>query len=120
MKSPIRKIKHILAFLLVMLASNFLSAQLVRSQGQDGNLNPDGKGGVIHAPRPADAIEASGPTGQAVHLGNGINYNAGPVMRANPVPIYVIWYGNWNGTGSNTARTRSLIENLQCGCVRLS
>jgi hypothetical protein len=95
-----------------MLASNFLSAQLVRSQGQDGSLIPDGKGGAIHAARPADAVESSGPTGQAVHLGNGINYNGGPVMSANPVPIYLIWYGNWNGTGSNTARTRSLIEHF--------
>ena len=26
------------------------------------------------------------------------------------VNAYIIWYGNWNGTGSNTAATRSLIE----------
>ena len=112
MKSPIGNSKYMLAFFLVMLAPNFLSAQLVRNQEQDGNLRPDGKGGVIHAARPADAIEESGPTGQAVHLGNGINYNVGPVMRANPVPIYLIWYGNWNGTGSNTARTKTLIEHF--------
>src|SRR5579859_4125062 len=112
MKSPIGKMKYIFACLSVMLASNVLSAQLVRNQGQDGNLRPDGKGGVIQGLEPADGIEASGPTGQAVHLGNGINYNGGPVMRANPVPIYLIWYGNWSGTGSNTARTVTLIEHF--------
>src|SRR6185369_14552430 len=25
---------------------------------------------------------------------------------------YIIWYGNWNGTGSNTAVTQTLIQNL--------
>ena len=44
--------------------------------------------------------------------GNGINYHNGPVMRGNPVNTYVIWYGNWSSTGSNTAATRSLIEHF--------
>ena len=42
--------------------------------------------------------------------GNGINYHGGPVLQGNPVPIYVIWYGNWNGTGSNTQATVNLID----------
>lgn len=112
MKSSIANSKYVLVFFFVILATNFLFAQLVRNQEQDGTLRPDGKGGVIHEPQPADAIDASGPIGQAVNLGNGINYNGGPVMRANPVPIYLIWYGNWNSTGSNTAATRSLIEHF--------
>jgi hypothetical protein len=33
-------------------------------------------------------------------------------MKGNPVHTYVIWYGNWAGTGSNTAATRSLIEHF--------
>ncbi|HET7872475.1 MAG TPA: hypothetical protein VFL42_08180, partial [Terriglobales bacterium] len=49
------------------------------------------------------------PNGQTVVTGNGINYNGGPVLKGNPVPIYVIWYGNWNGTGSNTQTTVNLI-----------
>ena len=26
--------------------------------------------------------------------------------------VYIIWYGNWNGTGSNTAATRGVIEHF--------
>ena len=44
--------------------------------------------------------------GEAVVTGNGINYHGGPVLKGNPVPIYLIFYGNWNGTGSNTASQR--------------
>ena len=33
-------------------------------------------------------------------------------MKSNPVPIYLIFYGNWNGTGSNTAASVSLIEHF--------
>jgi hypothetical protein len=33
-------------------------------------------------------------------------------MSANPVNVYVIWYGNWNGTGSNTPATQSLVEDF--------
>jgi hypothetical protein len=60
--------------------------------------------GFDHGVRPA------APTGNSVTTGNGINYNGGPVLKGNPVPIYVIWYGNWNGTGSNTQATVSLID----------
>ena len=33
-------------------------------------------------------------------------------MKGNPVNAYIIWYGNWNSTGSNTAATSSLIEHF--------
>ena len=52
------------------------------------------------------------PIGEAVVTGNGINYHGGMVMKGNPVPFYLIWYGNWNGTGSNTAATISLVEHF--------
>jgi len=55
-------------------------------------------------------MERAKPTGPTVVTGNGINYHGGPVLQGNPVPIYVIWYGNWNGTGSNTQATVSLID----------
>ena len=58
------------------------------------------------------AAASPGPIGQAVVTGNGINYHNGPVMKGNPVHAYIIWYGNWNSTGSNTAATRSLIEHF--------
>jgi hypothetical protein len=94
-----------LAFLFVILAANFLMAQNVR-EGAGGKQFPDGK----HQGVPAPAPEA-GPTGQTVVTGNGINYNGGPVMKGT-VNAYVIWYGNWNGTGSNTAATKSAIEHF--------
>lgn len=59
---------------------------------------------------PEEAKDQDGASGQAVVTGNGINYNGGPVLKGNPVPFYVIWYGNWNGTGSNTQATVSLVE----------
>jgi hypothetical protein len=47
-----------------------------------------------------------------VVTGNGINYHGGPVLKANPVKYYLIWYGNWASTGSNTAATVSLVEHF--------
>lgn len=52
------------------------------------------------------------PTGQAVVTGNGINYSGGPVLKGNPVSFYLIWYGNWNGTSSNTQATVGLVEHF--------
>ncbi len=66
---------------------------------------PTGDGSAVSVPD-----DGAKPTGPAVVTGNGINYNGGPVLKGNPVPIYVIWYGNWNGTGSNTQATVSLID----------
>jgi hypothetical protein len=84
-----------------------LFGQAVReTPEQNGQmLVPDGSGRSILVPdnRPK-------PTGDAVVTGNGINYNGGPVLKGNPVPIYLIWYGNWNGAGSNTTATVNLVE----------
>jgi hypothetical protein len=110
------KLRFVPVLLFLISTANLLAAQVVLNHGQGGNLRPDGKGGVIEEANPASATQQAGPTGQAVHLGNGINYNGGPVMKGNPAPIYLIWYGNWNSTGSNTAATRSLVE-LFVGCL---
>lgn len=100
MKLPLGKI--FLVSLFVILAVNFLAAQKPIQPADDGIMRaPDGAGGVI---------EQAKPTGDAVVSGNGINYNGGPVLKGNPVPIYLIFYGNWNGTGSNTMATVSGIE----------
>src|SRR6478609_2640624 len=104
MKAPLGKFRYALALLFVLLAANFLMAQKVR----EGSA-PDGMKNVPNGDGTAAAV-AAGPTGQAVVTGNGINYNGGPVFKGNPVPIYIIWYGNWNGTGSNTQATINLIE----------
>jgi hypothetical protein len=100
MTTSLGKIKSALVFLFVLLAANFLAAQALRP-GAGSDKSPDG-----HVPGQA-------PTRQpAVVQGNGINYHNGPVLKGNPVPIYIIWYGNWtNGPkASDSAVTVSLIE----------
>jgi hypothetical protein len=95
----------------MMLAASFMMAQtpLPGSQGVLGErikMFPTGDGHAIAGPDDGEAK----PTGQAVVTGNGINYNGGPVLKGNPVPIYLIWYGNWNGSGSNTMATVGIVE----------
>ena len=108
MTSPLGKIRYALAFLFVFLAASFLMAQKVRegSAIEGHKLVPNGDGSTTLVPDTGAA-----PTGNAVVTGNGINYNGGPVMKGTP-NVYVIWYGNWNGTGSNTAATKSAIEHF--------
>jgi hypothetical protein len=100
-----RKISFTSVLLFVVLAVNFMAAQKVR-ENNGSQAFPDGKHGAQNVPAPE-----AGPTGQAVVTGNGINYNGGPVMKGTP-NVYVIWYGNWNSTGSNTAATKTAIEHL--------
>jgi len=102
-----RGYRFLSAFLFVMLAANFLMAQKVRegSVPEGQKMVPAGDGSVIAVP-----VDPAGSVGKTVVTGNGINYNGGPVLKSSPVPIYLIWYGNWSGTGSNTAATVSLVE----------
>ena len=104
------KVRIALVFLFVILAVNFMAAQKVREGAPDvEDRAPDGKGsGDSQVTLPAQAK----PTGGQVVQGNGINYHGGPVLQGNPVPIHIIWYGNWtNGTRpSDSAVTVSLIE----------
>src|SRR6266704_1286383 len=113
MSSPLGKMRYALAFLFVILAVNFLAAQVVRHDNQSGTARPDGKGGVVveNQTEAATGEIQLGPIGDAVATGNGINYHDGPVMKGT-VNIYLIWYGNWASTGSNTAATRSLVEHF--------
>jgi hypothetical protein len=109
MTFPLGRARYALAFLLVILAANFLLAQKVREEQQappGQKMVPTGDGHAVAVPDD----DGSKPTGQTVVTGNGINYNGGPVLKGNPVPLYIIWYGNWSGTGSNTAATVSLVE----------
>jgi phosphate-induced protein 1 len=85
MKSSKAKIKFASVVLFVMLAVNFLAAQAVRP-GVDGDDSPS-----VHGTNAAPVKQP------AVVQGNGINYHNGPVLKGSPVPIYIIWYGNWNG-----------------------
>src|SRR5215831_16179183 len=108
MKNPM---KYTLVLLFVLLAANFLMAQRV----QEGKA-PDGMKMIPNGDGSASAVvdNAARPTGGAVVTGNGINYNGGPVLKGNPVPIYIIWYGNWsNGPKpSDSATTVHLIDTL--------
>jgi phosphate-induced protein 1 len=107
MKLPQGTIRFASVFLFLVLAMNFMSAQKPLTR-PDGDSVPDGK----HGQSGQFAQPVQGPTGQAVVTGNGISYHGGPVLKGNPVPIYLIFYGNWNGSGSNTAASVSLIEHF--------
>jgi hypothetical protein len=114
MKLPQGKTRLTLAFLFVVLAVNFATAQRVMQQHVDnpGQTEDPVPESHSHFGNPDQTLPAiPGPIGQAVVTGNGINYHGGPVMKNTP-NVYVIWYGNWNSTGSNTAATRSLIEHF--------
>jgi len=100
------------AVLFAILTVSFMVAQ-IPMQRPDRSDDGEDQAPTGHAmDSPQLTMRDVGPVGQAVVTGNGINYHGGPVLKANPVPLYVIWYGNWNGTGSNTAATRSLVEHF--------
>jgi len=101
-------------FLFVILAASLLVAQEPLKQHVDnpGQTPMDQKATGHNLEAVPEMIEQANPTGQAVVTGNGINYHGGPVLKGNPVPFYVIWYGNWNGTGSNTQATVGLVEHF--------
>src|SRR5262245_44039984 len=99
------KVRLATAILFAILTVNFVIAQDVLKRGGDDRR---ANGHVVDTPE--ETMPEARPSGQAVVTGNGINYHGGPVLKGNPVPIYLIWYGNWNGTGSNTAATVSLVE----------
>lgn len=112
MISPFGKAKYLLALLLVILAANFLIAQdLLKQHVDNPGQTPMDQRATGHNPEAIpELIERAKPTGPQVVTGNGINYHGGPVLHGNPVPIYLIWYGNWNGTGSNTQATVNIVE----------
>jgi len=107
MKLPQRMIRFLSVCLFVILTVNFMAAQKPLTRA-DGDAVPNG----MHTDSGQVAPPVLGPVGQAVVTGNGINYHGGPVMKGNPVNAYIVWYGNWNSTGSNTAATKSLIEHF--------
>src|SRR5215471_12007539 len=105
MKTFSGKTKYALVFLFLILAVNFLMAQKLRPGAGDDERASG------HNPEAArETMPQATPSGPAVVQGNGINYHGGPVLKGNPVPIYVIWYGNWNSTGSDTQTTVNLID----------
>ena len=110
------KMKYLLALLSLILTACLLPAQELLKQHVDNPgqtaMDQAPSGHVPGVPPQSMAAVEPGPIGQAVVTGNGINYHGGPVLKGNPVKFYVIWYGNWSGTGSNTAATVSLVEHF--------
>jgi hypothetical protein len=90
-----------MVLLLVALLAAYAGAQASKNAN---HMVPNGKGWAVE--------NSNAPSGGAVVTGNGINYNGGPVMKGNPVNVYFIWYGNWAGSGSNTAATVSQLQAL--------
>src|SRR5215469_2961808 len=111
MISSYGKTKYVFAFLFVILAANFLIAQDLLKQHVDnpGQTAMDQRATGHNPEAVPEQIERAKP-GPTVVTGNGINYHGGPVLQGNPVPIYLIWYGNWNGSGSNTQATVNIVE----------
>ena len=109
MTAPLYKFRSLFAVLFVLLAVNFLTAQTVR---HPSHLTPSGKGWATETEIGPDEEQA--PTRDAVVSSNGISYHGGPVMKASPVPIYFIWYGNWtNGPhASDSQTTINLLNSL--------
>src|SRR5215469_8959739 len=117
MKLPQGKIRFAFVFLFVILAANFLTAQALKQHVDNPGQTPmdpvpDDVNHTHTGSRTQFLPAISGQIGEAVVTGNGINYHGGPVLKGNPVPIYLIFYGNWAGTGSNTAASVSLIEHF--------
>jgi len=106
MKLPQGTIKVVSLCFFLILAMNFMAAQKPLTN-PDGDLVPNGK----HGNSGQNQAVVPGPIGESVSTGHGINYHGGPVMKGTP-NVYVIWYGNWNGTGSNTGATRTAIEHF--------
>jgi hypothetical protein len=99
---------------LLLIAMVAFATLVFAQQTRDGSdLVPTGKGWgekVDHAPAATGA-----KTNGASPCPNGICYHGGPVMgdiNSAPPNIYYIWYGNWNGTGSNTSTTKTLLQNF--------
>ncbi|HEX4606439.1 MAG TPA: hypothetical protein VH724_20740, partial [Candidatus Angelobacter sp.] len=115
MKLPQGKTRFAAVLLFAILAMNFMAAQEVLKQHVDNPgqtaMDKVPSGHVPGVLQESMEATAQGPVGQAVSTGHGINYHGGPVMKGTP-NVYVIWYGNWNGTGSNTAATRTSIEHF--------
>jgi hypothetical protein len=71
------------------------------------HLAPNGKGWGI------EAVDRSGTASPKSSTANGISYHGGRVMRASPVHVYFIWYGNWtNGPQPSDSQTTVNLLNI--------
>jgi hypothetical protein len=79
------------------------------------HLTPTGKGWGVERKVSSNAgTSASKPAST-----NGITYHGGPVMHANPVNVYFIWYGNWtNGPKPSDSQTTVNLMDAFFGATR--
>jgi hypothetical protein len=101
------------ATLLVILGCcTYLNAQTTRDAV---DLAPNGKGWGIER----KASDETGSEAKKAVTTNGITYHGGPVMRANVINVYFIWYGNWtNGPKPSDSRTTVNLLNILFGPTR--
>jgi len=74
------------------------------------HMAPNGKGWGIET----EVSEGAGTLANKPLSTNGITYHGGPVMRANSVNVYFIWYGNWTRgpKASDSQTTVNLMDAL--------
>lgn len=79
------------------------------------HLVPNGKGWGVER----KVSKGAGTAGNRPATTNGITYHGGPVMRANSVNVYFIWYGNWtSGPAASDTRTTVNLLNILFGPTR--
>jgi hypothetical protein len=79
------------------------------------DLVPNGKGWGVER----KASNGAGVTAKKAVATNGISYHGGPVMRANSVNVYFIWYGDWtNGPKASDSRTTVNLLSILFGPTR--
>lgn len=98
-----RLVRYVGVALLVLLLCGAMALAQTTKQTE---MVPSGKG--FGVPANTGASNAAKPA-RRTSCPNGICYHGGPIM-AGTVPIYIIWYGNWNAGGSNSATSQSLVE----------
>ena len=82
----------------------YLNAQTARDAV---HLAPNGKGWGVER----KASRGAGTSANQPAAANGIGYHGGPVMRANSVNVYFIWYGNWT-SGPNPSDSQTTVNLL--------
>jgi hypothetical protein len=85
----------------------YLNAQTARDAV---HLAPNGKGWGVEL----KVSKGAGTSANKPAAANGISYHGGPVMRANSVNVYFIWYGNWTNGAKPSDRqvTVNLLDTL--------
>ena len=112
MKLPQGKIRFASVFLFLVLAVNFMAAQELKQHvdnpGQTAIKSPTA---TFRLPDKHGAGAPGSHWRDSRHRQwNQLSQRPGHERQS--INAYIIWYGNWNGTGSNTAATGAPIEHF--------